>query len=138
MKTAKLNNKELAVLRQCAEAPATLKEIAARFRRAEDKTQANSWARNSVRRPVRMGLLKKVARGTYGITAKGKTFIAAMANDADKPKAKAKAKAPRATKKAAVPKVTETQAAEASPEIEVTDADAEPATETTEPEMAAA
>jgi len=69
------NAKELAVLRACVEAPATLKEMEKRFRRADDNTQANSWARNSVRRPVRMGMMKKLKRGTYGLTAKGRTFL---------------------------------------------------------------
>lgn len=78
-KNRELNNKELAILRQCAEAPATLKEMAKRFRRADDDTQANSWARNSVRRPVRLGLLKKQRRGTYAITAKGRAAVGASA-----------------------------------------------------------
>jgi hypothetical protein len=75
MTTKNLNRKELAVIRQCSEAPATLKEMATRFRLADDKAQANSWARNSVRRPVRLGLLKKLKRGTYGITAKGRALL---------------------------------------------------------------
>jgi hypothetical protein len=70
-----LNSKELAVLRQCASKPSTIEQIASRFRRADDKAQANSWARNSVRKPVRLGLLKKLKRGTYGLTAKGKALI---------------------------------------------------------------
>ena len=74
MKT-KLNSKELAVLRQCADGPATLAEMSSRFRRADDGAQRNSWARNSVRRPMRLGLLRKLKRGTYGITAKGRDFI---------------------------------------------------------------
>ncbi len=80
-KKQQLNNKELAILRQCAEAPATLKEMAKRFRRADDDTQANSWARNSVRKPVRLGLLKKMKRGTYSLTAKGRTVIATAAKN---------------------------------------------------------
>lgn len=75
-KTKELNSKEVAVLRACAEAPSTIAEIAARFRRADNKTQQNSWARNSVRKPVRMGLLKKLKRGTYGLTAKGQKLVA--------------------------------------------------------------
>jgi hypothetical protein len=75
MKTKELNTKELAVLRQCADAPSTLDEMSSRFRRADNKAQANSWARNSVRRPVRMGLMKKLKRGTYGLTAKGRALI---------------------------------------------------------------
>jgi hypothetical protein len=78
MKTKKLNNKEMAVLRQCAEGPSMLAEMATRFRRADGDDQRNSWARNSVRRPVRMGLIKKIKRGTYGITAKGKQLVKAV------------------------------------------------------------
>lgn len=74
-KSRPLNSKELAILRQCSEGPATLVEMASRFRRAETRAQANSWARNSVRRPVRLGLLKKLERGSYGITAKGKAQL---------------------------------------------------------------
>lgn len=66
-----LNPKELAVLKQCAEGPATLEDMSKRFRRAKADGQANSWARNSVRKPVRLGLLKKAGRGTYAITPKG-------------------------------------------------------------------
>jgi hypothetical protein len=69
-----LNNKELAVLRALAQGPATLVEISRRFRRADDADQANSWARNSVRKPLRLGLIRKVARGTYGLTAKGRAL----------------------------------------------------------------
>jgi len=71
----KLNAKELAVLRQCVAGPATLAAMAARFRRSETSVQANSWARNSVRRPVRLGLMKKSARGTYAITPLGKYVL---------------------------------------------------------------
>jgi hypothetical protein len=74
-KTGDLNAKEAAVIRQCADAPSTLAEIAKRFRRADDDTQRNSWARNSVRRPVRLGLIKKLKRGTYGLTAKGRQLV---------------------------------------------------------------
>jgi hypothetical protein len=70
-----LNTKELAVLRACREAPSTLSDIAKRFRRADDDAQRNSWARNSVRRPVRLGLLKKTKRGVYGLTAKGRELV---------------------------------------------------------------
>ncbi len=66
-----LNPKELAVLKQCAEGPATLEEMSKRFRRAKAEGQSNSWARNSVRKPVRLGLLKKAGRGTYALTPKG-------------------------------------------------------------------
>lgn len=75
-KTSDLNPKELAVLRACADGPATLEEMSKRFRRADDDSQKNSWARNSVRKPVRLGLLKKQGRGTYGLTPKGRERLA--------------------------------------------------------------
>ena len=77
--TNDLNPKELAVLRACLEGPTKLADMAKRFRRAEDDAQANSYARNSVRKPVRLGLLKKQKRGTYGLTPKGRTFIDTLA-----------------------------------------------------------
>lgn len=70
-----LNPKEIAVLKQCAEGPATLEEMSKRFRRADDAAQSNSWARNSVRKPCRLGLMKKTGRGTYGLTAKGQAYL---------------------------------------------------------------
>lgn len=80
-----LNKKEIAILTAVAEAPdgkLTLAEMAKRFRRADNKAMANSWARNSVRRPTRLGLLKKSDRGTYSITAKGKAELAKNAEPA--------------------------------------------------------
>lgn len=71
-----LNTKEVAVLRQCDEGPTTLEEMSTRFRRAaDDKAQANSWARNSVRRPLRERLLMHTGPGTYAITAKGRHLL---------------------------------------------------------------
>ena len=75
----KLNPKELAVLRACLGGPATLSDMSKRFRRADDDAQANSHARNSVRKPVRLGLLKKAKRGTYALTAKGRAIVEASA-----------------------------------------------------------
>lgn len=98
-KSRPLNVKELAILRQCSEGPATIVEMASRFRRAKNKIQANSWARNSVRRPVRLGLLKKLERGSYGITAKGKTQLENV--PASKPKRVRTAKDKPAETKAA-------------------------------------
>ena len=70
--TKPLNVREIAMLRQCHErGTSTLADIAKRFRRAKDDVQANSWARNAVRRPLRLGLIKKSARGEYQITTKG-------------------------------------------------------------------
>lgn len=86
-----LNPKEIAVLKQCEDGPATLEEMSKRFRRADDNAQSNSWARNSVRKPCRLGMLKKTDRGTYSITAKGTAFLLQLAGR--KP---AKAAGPRA------------------------------------------
>lgn len=80
--TPALNDKEKAIIRQCAEGPATLEEMAKRFRRAKKEGQAHSWARNSVRKPVRLGLLKKVGRGTYNLTPKGQVFAKTILKDA--------------------------------------------------------
>lgn len=74
-----LNAKEVAVLRACEDGPTTLDEMSKRFRRAKLEGQAHSWARNSVRKPVRLGLLKKQGRGTYGLTPKGRALIGAKA-----------------------------------------------------------
>lgn len=77
-----LNTKELAVLRGLSEGPATLEELAKRFRRAGDDALANSWVRNAMRRPRSRGLVKKVKRGTYTITDKGKAALDAPAKKA--------------------------------------------------------
>lgn len=64
----------------------TLKEIAAKvFKKKAGKygksdaskggDKAHSWARNSVRKPQRIGLLKHTDRGTYQITKTGKSAI---------------------------------------------------------------
>lgn len=70
-----LNAKELACLRACADAPTTIASMSKRFRRAKNDTQANSYVRNSLRKPVRLGLLKKAKRGTYAITPKGRAIV---------------------------------------------------------------
>ena len=77
-----LNAQETSVLRGLAEGPATIEELARRFRRADDSAQANSWVRNAMRRPRSRGLVKKVKRGTYTITDKGKAVLAAPAQKA--------------------------------------------------------
>ena len=77
--TNDLNQKEVAVLRACADGPSTIADISKRFRRGDTDAQKNSWVRNSVRKPVRLGLLKKAKRGTYAITPKGRTAIGAAA-----------------------------------------------------------
>ena len=40
---------------------------------ADDK--ANSWVRNSVRKPLKRGLISKIADGTYKITAQGRKAL---------------------------------------------------------------
>jgi len=75
IKPVQLNVRELAMLRQLADEPATIEEIAKRFRRAKTPAQQNSWARNSLRRPLRLGLIKKVGRGTYNSTPKGRDLL---------------------------------------------------------------
>lgn len=80
--TPDLNDKEKAIIRQCAEGPSTLEEMSKRFRRAKQEGQAHSWARNSVRKPVRLGLLKKLGRGTYGLTPKGQQYAKTIVKDA--------------------------------------------------------
>lgn len=82
--TAQLNKKELTILRALADGPETLAGMARRFRaakavRAANDAQAHSWARNSVRKPVRLGLLRKFKRGVYGLTAKGRAIVEAAA-----------------------------------------------------------
>lgn len=72
-----LNAKELACLRACIEGPTTLADMSKRFRRAKDSVQANSYARNSIRKPVRLGLMRKQKRGTYQLTAKGRAVVEA-------------------------------------------------------------
>jgi len=73
LKAKPLNLKEEKVLGALANGAGqlTLTELSALFK-GKKKSQANSWARNSLRRLVRGGLVKKVGRGTYEATAKGK------------------------------------------------------------------
>jgi len=77
IKIVKINAKEAKVLEQLnhGSAPQTIEQIAVCFK-GKSKAIANSWVRNSLRRPVRGGLVKNCARGTYGLTAKGKKFEA--------------------------------------------------------------
>jgi hypothetical protein len=73
LKDKPLNPKEEKVLGALSNGAGqlTLTELGALFK-GKKKSQANSWARNSLRRLVRGGLVKKVGRGTYEATAKGK------------------------------------------------------------------
>lgn len=81
------NAKELSVLKTLMAGPATLKELAQKFRPRnsrgdvktgpEAKAQANSWARNSVRRPFAKKAIKKAGRGKYALTDKGRDLLKA-------------------------------------------------------------
>ena len=75
IKIESVNVKERKVLEKLnhGSEPQKISEIALCFK---GKAQAVSWVRNSLRRPVRGGLVKQVDRGTYTLTAKGKKFIA--------------------------------------------------------------
>jgi len=58
--------------------------------------QANSLVRNHLRPLVRAGYVKRSARGTYSVTAKGKKALVGAAKAAPRTKARAKPKAARA------------------------------------------
>jgi hypothetical protein len=80
----KLNMKERTVFNECARAllagvgqrgAYTLDALAQGFAWvAKTKKQANSWARNAVRRPLRERLIKRVSSGTYAITPRGLAY----------------------------------------------------------------
>ena len=74
-----LNANELAVVRTLASAASGmhLKIVA---KKAFPRTQADkaySWARNSVRKPLRSGLITKESKGTYRCTAAGRRAVSA-------------------------------------------------------------
>lgn len=46
--------------------------VACPGKRATSKAQANSWARNALRRPLREGLVERVDLGVYRLTRKGR------------------------------------------------------------------
>jgi hypothetical protein len=74
-----LNAKELKILSALCngQGTMTIKELATECFKGKAKAQANSWVRNSLRRPARAGLIEQVERGTYKATAKGKKHAAA-------------------------------------------------------------
>lgn len=63
----------------------TLKDLASKFKKKAGKyskkdaskgtDKAHSWARNSIRRPVRAKLLKQVGRGEYALTKLGRSSL---------------------------------------------------------------
>lgn len=79
-----LNPRERAVLSLLATVAtsATLDDIARAFQkggdgpRARNAEQAGWWARNSLRRPVREGFVRKTGRGTYRINPSGARVVA--------------------------------------------------------------
>lgn len=85
-----LNSKErrvLGFLVECEGPSATLDELASIFKKSVSVEKANSWVRNSLRRLVCGGLVNKIARATYSITALGKRATSApQVPDRSKPK----------------------------------------------------
>jgi hypothetical protein len=72
---ADLNKNELKLMEHLKKNDQTIKALADKCFPSKTKVQANSWARNALRRPVRAGLIKKVERGTYKLTAKGTNLL---------------------------------------------------------------
>lgn len=117
-RTATLNEKEAAVwdVIKRHQKGTTIEIIAekaefkglSKFNKDTQETLANSWTRNSLRRPLRYGLIKRVTDGTYEPTGKkledvklpprGSVTAAKKAAAAKKPKAE-KAEKDKATKK---------------------------------------
>lgn len=72
-----LNENELAVLRVLAKTATALhlKDVGAQAFASVPEAKAYSWARNSVRRPLGMGLIVKVSKGTYKTTSTGNARV---------------------------------------------------------------
>jgi hypothetical protein len=72
-----LNDKELAVLQVLAGATAAihLNSVGAKAFSGFPEEKAYSWARNSVRKPLAMGLIERVSKGTYKATPAGKHLV---------------------------------------------------------------
>jgi len=72
-----INDNETAVLRSLAAAPAGmhLSVLAAAAFPELPGARANSWVRNSVRKPLKHGLITQVDTGTYKITTAGKKLV---------------------------------------------------------------
>jgi hypothetical protein len=96
------NEKALLNVMRRTKGPIHLKTMAARAflkNKKMGKVKANSWARNSLRRFIRLHLVKQVDRGTYEfIGTKGKKIAAKKATAAKSQKAKTEAKAKVETK----------------------------------------
>ena len=74
LEAGELNAKERKVMGTMVSAskPLKLSEIAEATFKSLGPIKGNSWTRNSMRRLVRSGLVRKSATGTYVVTAKGK------------------------------------------------------------------
>ena len=73
MAVLELNAKEKAVVKVLRSGrPLTIQDIARRVFKKKghtSRTKGNSWVRNSLRRPVRLGLVRQVGKGTYAYAA---------------------------------------------------------------------
>lgn len=74
LEAGELNSKEKRVLATlvAANKPMKLAEIAEVSFKSQGPIKSNSWTRNSMRRLVRSGLIRKTGTGTYTATPKGK------------------------------------------------------------------
>jgi hypothetical protein len=76
-----LNSKELRIVTVLSEDanPLPITALAAACFKEESAAKANSWIRNSLRRPVRGKWIEKMGRGTYRLTQTGKDRLAGIA-----------------------------------------------------------
>jgi len=78
----KLNKKEIAVLvalRKCNNGQGQISDIAGKAfpkKGTAPKTKGNSWVRNSLRKLLRVGFVRKVTPGFYAVTAAGEAYKA--------------------------------------------------------------
>lgn len=69
----KLNAHECALLHALKRGEKrTISDLADKLWPSKSKAKRRSWTRNSLRRPFKLGLIKKVDEGTYALTPKGK------------------------------------------------------------------
>jgi hypothetical protein len=124
-----LNKKEQKVVSQFVKIgrphPMTLNELAEACWGYKPAAQANSWVRNSIRRPIALGVLEPTGEkgeGTYQITALGREMVKKglleTACESPKPAPKAKpAKKAHKAKKAAKPAPVAEVKVEAAPVV---------------------
>jgi predicted transcriptional regulator len=97
----KMNEKERLVFKTLARSKElTLEALAEKCFTKKGARKANSWARNSLRRLVRAGLVKRVDEGTYRLGSKKLQHVKLDAKKAARKKPVAKAKARTAKVKA--------------------------------------